>query len=476
MLFSTSVFLLYFLPSLLLVYYLSPQRFRNIILLSSSLFFYAWGESFYVLVMLLSILLNYVFGRLIEAKQTENTRLYIGLGVAANLGLLASFKYANFLVDSINVGLQFVNLPAIMLEPVHLPLGISFFTFQSLSYLIDVYRKEIPCQKNILNLGLYIALFPQLIAGPIVRYKTIMVDIVDRQVTSRLFAEGAERFIQGLAKKMLIANPIGYVVDIIFALPQDQLPTHIAWLGVILYSIQLYFDFSGYSDMAIGLGRMFGFRFLENFNYPYVSRSLTEFWRRWHISLSSWFKDYLYIPLGGSRYSPLRTYLNLFAVFTLCGLWHGAAWTYVIFGVFHGTFMALERMYLLKIFEKFWRPLSYLYFFIVLHVSWAIFRPEDISHTSYYLAQMFSLNFFSSPFEFLDAITTETLVVLAVGALLCFPVYPKFKAVLAERLDSYGSYQHIASITRIITLMILLVLVMSKLASSTYNPFIYFRF
>jgi len=301
MVFSSPIFLFFFLPALIVLYFSTPKQFKNSLLLLASLLFYAWGEGFYVALMLVSISINYLLGRLIGRE--KYSRQFLSLGVILNLSILVSYKYS---------------------------IGISFFTFQAISYLVDIYRKQIPSQSNIIKLGLYIALFPQLIAGPIVRYKTIMAEIENRHVSSRMFAEGAERFIYGLAKKMLIANPLGYAVDVIFELPISELPSHVVWLGILFYALQIYFDFSGYSDMAIGLGRMFGFRFLENFNYPYCSQSLQEFWRRWHISLSSWFRDYLYIPLGGNRVSELRTYGNLFMVFVLCGLWHGASWNFIL--------------------------------------------------------------------------------------------------------------------------------------------------
>ena len=290
-------------------------------MLVASLLFYAWGEGFYVALMLVSIGLNYVFGRLIDGS--DNSRRYLAIGVVANLGILVSYKYSNFIIDNLNSVLNFFAIPSVELAPVHLPLGISFFTFQAISYLIDIHRKEIISQTSVVKLGLYISLFPQLIAGPIVRYKTIIAEIDSRRTSSTMFAEGAERFVYGLAKKMLIANPLGYVVDVVFDLPLADLPTHVVWMGILFYALQIYFDFSAYSDMAIGLGRMFGFRFLENFNYPYSAQSLQDFWRRWHISLSTWFRDYLYIPLGGNRLSELRTYTNLFIVVN----WWIMAWS-----------------------------------------------------------------------------------------------------------------------------------------------------
>jgi len=346
MLFSEPVFVFLFLPLLLLGYALTPRAAQNTLLLLASLLFYAWGEGFFVLVMLGSIAFNYLVGLLLEAGRGRRRLrpLALLLGVAGNLALLIVFKYAGFLVTNLNLLLAGLKLPALPVPALHLPIGISFFTFQAMSYVIDVYRDRIPVQKHPLRIALYIALFPQLIAGPIVRYQHIARQLTRRVVTRPGLAEGIRRFILGLGKKMLLANVLAVPVDKIFAIPAHQLTTSVAWLGVVCYALQIYFDFSGYSDMAIGLGRMFGFRFLENFRYPYLARTITDFWRRWHISLSSWFRDYVYIPLGGNRRGPLRTYRNLVIVFLLCGLWHGASWTFVAWGLFHGLFLAIERL------------------------------------------------------------------------------------------------------------------------------------
>ena len=309
MVFSSITFLFFFLPTVLLLYQLSGKRTRNALLLAASLFFYSWGEGVYVLLMVISIIINYSGGLLIaERRAAAGRRFFLVLSVALNLLILGFFKYAHFITDNLNLVFSYLSLPAIELAPVRLPIGISFFTFQALSYIIDVYRsKELP-QKNIINLALYISLFPQLIAGPIVRYNQIADEIENRAATMNDLAEGIQRFLLGLSKKILLANPLAAIADKIFMLPETELTTTLAWLGALCYTLQIYFDFSGYSDMAIGLGRMFGFHFPENFNYPYISTSIRDFWRRWHISLSSWFKDYLYIPLGGSKYGPIRTY------------------------------------------------------------------------------------------------------------------------------------------------------------------------
>ena len=481
MVFSSPIFLFFFLPSLIVLYFCTPKRFKNLLLLIASLLFYAWGEGFYVLLMLVSISVNYIFGRLINV--TSNRKLYLFFGVGLNLVILTSYKYSNFIVDNLNYVLQFSSLSLLDLAPVHLPLGISFFTFQAISYLVDVYRKEIVSQKNIIDLGLYISLFPQLIAGPIVRYKTIIGEIDKRYVSPIMFAEGAERFVYGLAKKMLIANPLGYVVDVVFDLPLSELPTHVAWFAIMLYALQIYFDFSGYSDMAIGLGKMFGFRFLENFNYPYSAQSLQDFWRRWHISLSSWFRDYLYIPLGGNRHSELRTYGNLFIVFVLCGLWHGASWNFLIWGLFHGAILSVERFGLNLLIQRLWRPLRHLYLIVVVLVSWVFFRVENISDSVVYLNAMFSINFSGIPFEFLDAISAEIVFALVFGFILSTPVFRIFRysnSLVDEfregRVHSVNAFSVLISITRLLLVSILLFLSAMSLASSTHNPFIYFRF
>ena len=427
-----------------------------------------------MLLMLASIALNYLVGLKL---QVSASRSILGLGVAANLAILLFYKYANFLTDNLNVVLGAAGLAQIDLQPVHLPLGISFFTFQAISYLVDLYRREIEAQRNILDLGLYIALFPQLIAGPIVRYKTIMSQISDRKVTPELFASGAERFTLGLAKKLLIANPLGYMVDIIFALPADQIPTHVAWFGILLYALQIYFDFSGYSDMAIGLGRMFGFKFLENFNYPYIARSVQDFWRRWHISLSTWFRDYLYIPLGGNRVSPIRLYLNLYAVFLLCGLWHGASWNFFIWGAFHGTFLTIERLGLARVIERLWRPLQHVYLLFVILVSWVFFRADTLGYSVAYLKSMLTPSFSAVPFEVVDAFSFNLLGALILGLIISTPVYKRRRFLINQDIDNIKAepnYQ--LSILTSAALVILLIASAFTLASSTHNPFIYFRF
>ena len=344
MLFPEPAFLFFFLPVLLVLYQASPGFLRNALLTIASLAFYAVGEKLYSAIMFASIFLNWWIGlRVGSATSPNGKRNWLTVGVAGNLALLGFFKYANFLVDNLNDGLSLVGVPEISIGQVHLPIGISFYTFQAMSYLIDVARGTKP-QRSLLNVALFISLFPQLIAGPIVRYGMISGQLTDRLRTSRLFNDGVRRFIVGLAKKTIIANAMALPADRIFGLEPQELTTPLVWLGMIAYTLQIYFDFSGYSDMAIGLGRMFGFHFPLNFRYPYAARDITDFWRRWHISLSSWFRDYLYIPLGGNRGSEWKTYRNLLIVFLLCGLWHGASWLFVAWGLYHGAFLIIERM------------------------------------------------------------------------------------------------------------------------------------
>ena len=344
LLFSSPLFLFVFLPILLGLYALAGPRYRNLVLLTASLLFYVWGEGAYVLVMIAIIAINFGLGRRVEMLAgRDRAKITVAVAVAVNLGLLIAFKYSNFLVDQLNVVLGALRGPHLKLSPVHLPLGISFFTFHAISYVVDIHRHKTQGGKP-LDFALYMTLFPHSIAGPIVRYGDIAGQIAGRVITTAGFAEGIRRFIIGLAKKMLVANTVAVAADAIFALPGGELNFSLAWLGVACYTLQIYFDFSGYSDMAIGLAKLFGIDFLENFNYPYSARSITEFWRRWHISLSSWFRDYLYIPLGGNRCGRVRNYLNLISVFFLCGLWHGASWTFAAWGLFHGAFLVLERM------------------------------------------------------------------------------------------------------------------------------------
>ena len=483
MLFSSIIFLFQFLPLCLLLYFLAGKRLRNLLLLMASLIFYAWGESYYVLLMLVSILVNYLCGLMIDRyRGRQAARGFLIAAIAFNVLSISVFKYANFLVDNLNIVLFQIGGGPIELAPIHLPIGISFFTFQAMSYAVDVYRRDASVQRNPLNIGLYIALFPQLIAGPIIRYHNIAVQLIRRRVRLDDLSYGIERFVVGLGKKVLIANQVAIIADQVFSFPYETLTPGVAWLGVLCYTLQIYFDFSGYSDMAIGLGRMFGFHFLENFNYPYISRSIREFWRRWHISLSSWFRDYLYIPLGGNHRGPLRTYLNLLIVFFLCGLWHGASWNFVIWGLLHGLFLVIERLGFEKILNRCWSPLRYLYVMLVVCTGWVFFRAENLSAAAHYLAAMAGLNP-SLDLQQQAFVQVDFYVRLAIAAGILFstPVVKPLRGWIEENI-SIGRPKAAevlsGSIGILNTLALALLFYASVLflAAGAYNPFIYFRF
>ncbi len=478
MVFSSSTFLFIFLPVLLAAYLVTGKRLKNPLLLGASLCFYAWGEAFFVLVMLASIAVNYVFGILIDSRRGKPVAtVVVSSAIAANLVLLISFKYANFIAENVNLALGSVGLIGIDVPPIHLPIGISFFTFQAISYVIDIYRGRSACQRNPVDLALYISLFPQLIAGPIVRYHDIADQLRERHVTSQDFSMGVRRFIAGFAKKMIIANPLGEVADQVFALPAAEISPGIAWLGIVCYTLQIFFDFSGYSDMAIGLGRMFGFRFLENFNYPYIAKSIQDFWRRWHISLSNWFRDYLYIPLGGNRRGNYRTYFNLVVVFVLCGLWHGASWNFLIWGLIHGAFLVVERLGLDDVLARLPGAIRYAYVLFVAMIAWVFFRAESLPDALAFLEAMFGLNTLPSVFNDMSAYyDNSTLFTLALGIALSTPILPWLAGRL-EHLDARNAkWGWLRETSSPIAYLGVMLLAMTYLAAGTYNPFIYFRF
>jgi len=477
MVFSSAVFIFAFLPLVLAVYYLARPSWRNYILLAFSLFFYAWGETVYVLLMLGSIGFNFTIARSIRQTKPANTRKkLLGAGLAGNLLLLGFFKYAVFagkvIVDLLSLGgNQVWEIPDI-----HLPIGISFFTFQAMSYLVDVYRGTVKGALRIADCALYISLFPQLIAGPIVRYHQIAEQIKSRVVTSRYFSTGVQKFIIGLAKKVLLADSAGLVADTIFKLPVEQLTTSMAWLAVSAYTLQIYFDFSGYSDMAIGLGRLFGFKFEENFNYPYLSRSIKEFWRRWHISLSTWFRDYLYIPLGGCKKGRGRTYFNLWVVFVLCGLWHGAGWNFIVWGVLHGVYLVLERLGLERLLNRIWRPLQHLYTLVLVMIGWVIFRTESLGDAWIYLKTLVTFKSdLAIPANILFLYDPGRLVFMFISILFCFPIGKWFKAYLQKSSEHNRMPVYIECFYYVFLLAIFVVS-LAGIASNTYQPFIYFRF
>lgn len=422
--------------------------------------------------MIASILMNFLVGKAIGKNlgDKSKSKALLFIGVLLNCLLLIVFKYANFLVE--NVNLIFPG-DGITIPGIHLPLGISFFTFQAISYLVDVYRRQATAQRSLLNLGLYISLFPQLIAGPIVRYEHIAKQIEQRSHSLELFYSGVVRFIFGLSKKMLIANPLGEVADNAFAISSGDLTAPMAWVGITAYALQIYFDFSGYSDMAIGLGRMFGFRFLENFNYPYISRSLREFWQRWHISLSHWFRDYLYIPLGGSRNNQAyKTYRNLLIVFLLTGIWHGASWNFVVWGLLHGAFLAAEHAGMKSYLPRLWRPLQHIYLLVVVLFAWVFFRAENLDSALVYCAAMLDLSTVWADANMLDQlITRKAQYAFVFGILFSLPIIPKL-----FDLNSISKNSVVQLSTLFLLTTGLLYLSILEVSSATFNPFIYFRF
>ena len=484
MLFSSIFFLFFFLPITLILYFSVGPKLRNFVLLIASLLFYAWGEVGYVFLMLFSISINWIFGLLINGSKStpKKCKLFLVFGITLNLIPLAFFKYGNFLLDNLDylsLGAFFDNIGE---GRIHLPIGISFFTFQAISYIVDVYRNTADVQKQPINLALYISLFPQLIAGPIVRYRDVARQIVQRTVTLVDFQYGVQRFVIGLGKKVLIANNIGAVADHVFSLPVETLPAGILWLGMLTYTLQIYYDFSAYSDMAIGLGRMFGFSFLENFNYPYSARSIQDFWRRWHISLSSWFKDYLYIPLGGNHRSVARTYFNLLTVFFLCGLWHGASWTFVVWGFYHGLFLVLERGTFGKAIACLPLLMQRVYAILVVMIGWVFFKAESLEKA---LAYIKSLGNLSTP-DYLDAklfatMNTEFYMALFVGIIFSYPIVPKLLSQYSQHLAQAKTstkflLRSVTTLGMIVWVSFIIIYSSAQLMSGSHNPFLYFRF
>ena len=466
MVFSSMFFIWVFLPILLLVYFLFSKhlKIQNAILLLFSLLFYSWGEPKNIIYMIITILINYFLALLLsQSKVKWKRRVFLTLAIFFDLGLLGYFKYSTFLATNINHLFQSEILP---LKEIVLPIGISFYTFQILSYVIDLYWEKIELQKNIVQLTLYISFFPQLIAGPIVRYSSIEKQLAKRKVDIEKFTIGIKRFIYGLAKKVLIANTMASYVDNVYSLGFDNVSTIVSWLVAICYMLQIYYDFSGYSDMAIGLGKMFGFDFSENFNYPYLSTSITEFWRRWHISLSTWFKEYLYIPLGGNKKGKIRTYLNLWIVFFTTGLWHGASWNFIIWGLYHGLFMFIERLFFKKIIDKH-KMIGFFYTGFVVIIGWVFFRAPSLKSAMNVLARMFTLNTTS---VIKISMTTDFKFYFILGlAILLSGIIQKFWSSKIEN-------SKVKVILEPILILGLFALSIMNLVSNTYNPFIYFRF
>ena len=483
MVFSSPLFLFLFLPLVLTVYLLLPRiGARNLWLLLVSLVFYAWGEVGFILLLLASTLVNYCLGLWVDrVSDSRQRKRAVAVAVIINLGLLAFFKYASFAVSTINSLLGWAGLSAFPTPRVVLPIGISFFTFHALSYVIDVYRRKWAPARDPRDVALYIFFFPQLVAGPILRWSAIAPQLGQRVVCREQFAEGIRRFAGGLAKKMIIANAVAVPADQIFALAPGEVSAPVAWFGIVCYSLQIYFDFSGYSDMAVGLGKMFGFQFLENFDFPYIAQSIRDFWRRWHISLSTWFRDYLYIPLGGNRVSTGRSYLNLLIVFFLCGLWHGASWTFVVWGLFHGAFLVLERTRFGVMLDGLPRPLRHLYTVFVFMMGWVLFRADTFAGAGHYFAALFGLVEGTMAQPLGRYATRQALAAVLVGVLFSGPLWNCLKtraAMLAARWPGRAGQmlRGVGSIVEIVLVVAALLVSSAWLAGGTYNPFIYFRF
>jgi len=469
------------------LHFIVPAKWRNIFLLLVSIGFYAWGETVYVILLLVSIVMNCLFGAVLEKNlKVTASKLILCIAITANLGLLGWFKYANFFVDSINSLLSKIAIPAIVLEPLHLPVGLSFFTLQAISYLIDVYRSNGDVRPKPLDVAVYISLFPQLLAGPIIRYRDIAAQICERVILMPDVICGVKRFIVGLGKKVLIANTMGAAADAVFDLPAGQITAGLAWLGAVSYTVQIYFDFSGYSDMAIGLGRILGFHYKENFNYPYLSSSITEFWRRWHISLSTWLRDYLYIPLGGNKRGGMRTYCNLLIVFFLCGLWHGASFTFVAWGLYHGIFLVLERSGRGKAIPQYFKPLQHLYTLLVVMVGWVIFRSESFSQCIAFVRALIGLGAPAWESCYHPALYIDAKYVMMFVFAVSFELFPLLRSCLQMsskclHLQTATGRQKICislfyAVVENVSLAIFLVASILQLAAATNVPFVYFRF
>ncbi len=470
MIFSSVFFIFMFLPMTLLAYFLVPQAFKNVVILIASLIFYAWGEPVYILLMIFSIVYNYVCGLEMDYYKKRGNqkaaKLAFIMSVVVNLGILGFFKYYGFLLENINAVLP-IEIPY---RELALPIGISFYTFQTLSYVIDVYLDKVAVQKNIIYFGTYISMFPQLIAGPIVRYADIETQLEHRMESPAKFGDGVAWFLRGLGKKVLLANNIGMAYDAIAALPAGEMSVVSAWIGCAAYTFQIYFDFSGYSDMAIGLGKMFGFDFMQNFDYPYVSTSITEFWRRWHISLGSWFREYVYIPLGGNRVSTPKVVRNIFVVWFLTGFWHGAAWNFIFWGLYYGILLFLEKYVLKQVLERVPNAVKHIYTMIFVMIGWVLFFSPGMGSALTYIGTMFGIG----AKGFIDGTSvyylTNYLLLFIILIICSVPyTYKKFAQYsFGKRQDNYK----FAAVCYIL----IFVLCTAYLVNATYNPFLYFRF
>jgi len=466
MVFSSIVFLYIFLPIMLLLYFIVPSKFKNAIMILASLVFFAWGEIRYILIMLLLAVMDFFCGKKIT-KYYDNKKkrlLYLLIDVIVNLLILFFFKYADFIISNINT-VTGLNIPLLNIP---LPIGVSFNTFQSLSYIIDVYRGTVKCEKSFYNYLTYTTLFPQIIAGPIVRYETVDEELETKNISMNNFSMGMKKFIIGLSKKVLIENNVGALWHVIEMGNYSELSVLFAWTGIIAFALQIYFDFSGYSDMAIGLAKIFGMEFDENFNYPYISRSITEFWRRWHITLSSWFKDYIYIPLGGNRKGFAKQIRNILIVWFLTGAWHGASWNFILWGVYFGVILILEKLFILKLLEKLPKIIRHLYSIVLILVGWAIFAFEDLSKVINYIKAMFTNNIIynSEALYYFN----NYIFIIVIGIICSIPLWKKLK----EKIDSKNS----KTLEFVTTLGYVAILILStaSLVTDSFNPFLYFRF
>ena len=463
MIFSSIPFLFFFFPLFILLYFTLPFKYKNYILLLFSLIFYAWGEPIYILLMIFSSIVDFINGKNIEKYKDDNKKkkIYLIISIIINISLLGFFKYADFFIKVIN---NILNLD-IQLLNLGLPIGISFFTFQTMSYSIDVYRGDVKAEKDFLTFMTYVCMFPQLIAGPIVRYETVSNELHKRDINFKKFADGFTRFLRGLFKKVLIANNIGLLFTLITSSEVNDISIMTGVLAIVSYAFQIYFDFSGYSDMAIGMGNMCGFTFLENFNYPYISKSITEFWRRWHISLSSWFKDYVYIPLGGSRVNILKNIRNILIVWILTGFWHGASWNFIFWGLYYGILLLLEKFVLKKYIDKLPDFVKHIYTIVLVFIGWMIFAFDDSKYLFEFIKALTSNKFVDSAFLYYFK---NYFLILVIATLFSLPVYPKVKEKVNNSIFT--------SLLSISIYVILFIITLSYLVSDTYNPFLYFRF
>jgi alginate O-acetyltransferase complex protein AlgI len=478
--FSSLVFLYLFLPIALLGHAIAPMRLRNLWLLIASLTFYAWGELWYTWVIAASIVTNWLLGLAVHATRghPRRGRLVVAAGITVNLGLLVWFKYANFLADNLSAVAQALGGAGLALDPIHLPIGISFFTFQAISYLVDIHRGEVKAERSLVAFGMYKSLFPQLIAGPIVRYRDVAAQIPDRRIELEAFSAGIGRFLVGLGKKALIANAVAAPADYVFSVPAGELSAGLAWYGAVCYALQIYFDFSGYSDMAIGLGRMLGFRFPENFAHPYAATSIRDFWRRWHISLSTFFRDYVYIPLGGNRQGALRSALNLSLVFLLCGFWHGASWAFVVWGAYHGLLLSLERFGGDRVLDRLPKPARWLYAMVLVLVGWVFFRCETLTHAAAFLSAMAGAGAPGNPEDWRAALDPHVAIAIAVGAIASVGAFAGFHdgVLAAWRARQAAAIEVGYQLGRLAFLALIALGSTLTLISSRFNPFIYYRF